>query len=272
MGVPAPQSHRRCPPIAEFLPSTLLEWEDRVSAAVALQGCNFRCPFCHSAGMVPVERPENEVPWDAVEEHLLKNAGWIDGADVSGGEPTIHAGLRPFIERIAELELASPGAATGGHYVEEAVESGLPVKLDTNGSNPAMLRELVEAGLVQHIALDVKALLEPAEYERATGNKGALDNLRESLEFLRNLEKGAVSYELRTTCVPGILGPDEEEKLLALARELSWARAWFLQPFRPVGCLDPEYEKLPATNPDWLASVAARCREIAPGCRGRGTG
>ncbi len=270
MGVPSVNSRR--PAIAEFLPSTLLEWEDRVSAAVALQGCNFRCPFCHSAGMVPVGRPENEVPWDAVEEHLLKNAGWIDGAVVSGGEPTIHAGLRTLIERIAGLELASPGASAGGHYIEEAVGSCLPVKLDTNGSNPAMLRELVEAGLVRHIALDVKALLEPAEYERATGNNGALDKLRESLDYLKDLEEGVVSYELRTTCVPGILGKDEEAKLLTLARELSWARAWYLQPFRPVNCLDPEYEKLPATDPDWLTSVAAKCREIAPGCRVRGRG
>lgn len=237
------------PPIAELLPSTLLEWEDRISAAVALQGCNFRCPFCHSAGMVPVGPPEQEVPWGVVEEHLHGNTGWIDGVVVSGGEPTIHAGLASLLEKMRALEL--------------------PVKLDTNGSNPAMLRELVNAEVVEHIALDVKALFEPEDYERATGNKGALAKVLETLEYLKG---SPVSYELRTTCVPGLLGPDEEAKLLALARDLSWARAWYLQAFRPVGCLDPEYEKLPATNPEWLKSFAAKCRESAPGCRARGMG
>ena len=200
--------------------------------------------------MVPAGSPEHEVPWDAVREHVQKNADWIDGVVVSGGEPTIHAGLGALLEKIRALEL--------------------PVKLDTNGSAPATLRELVEAGLVRHVALDVKALLAPEDYERATACKGALDKVRESLEYLRNLEKGPVSYELRTTCVPGILGRDEEEKLLELARELAWARAWYLQTFRPVGCLDPEFEKLPPTDPEWLKAVAARCREVAPGCRVRG--
>ncbi|MHC4201017.1 MAG: anaerobic ribonucleoside-triphosphate reductase activating protein [Planctomycetota bacterium] len=237
-------------PVAGFLPSTLLEWEDRVSAAVALQGCNFRCPFCHSAGMVPAGPPEHEVPWEAVREHIQMNTGWIDGVVVSGGEPTIHAGLGDLLGRIRELEL--------------------PVKLDTNGSAPAMLRELVSAGLVRHVALDVKALLAPEDYERATGNSGALDKVRESLGYLRDLAEGPVSYELRTTCVPGILGRGEEQKLFELARELAWARTWYLQAFRPVGCLDPEYELLPATDPEWLKAVAAECERIAPGCRVRG--
>lgn len=240
------------PPVAEFLASSLLEWEDRLSAVVILQGCNFLCPFCHSAKMVPVGKPENEVPWDAIHAELTDRGGWLDGVVVTGGEPTIHAGLAEMLGALRELEL--------------------PVKLDTNGSAPEALRGLVEADLVEHVALDVKALLDPDDYARATGREGALANVRGTLDYLKGLERGVVSYEIRTTVVPGLLDDERgsDAPLLALARELSWAAEWYLQPFRPVGCLDPEYEKLPATDPNWLAAVAEKCREIAPGCRVRG--
>ncbi|MHC5053928.1 MAG: anaerobic ribonucleoside-triphosphate reductase activating protein [Planctomycetota bacterium] len=237
------------PPVAEFLPSSLLEWEDRLSAVVILQGCNFRCPSCHSARMVPVGPPEDEVPWEVVEAELTGRGGWLDGVAVSGGEPTIHAGLGEMLERLRGLEF--------------------PVKLDTNGSCPEALRGFVEAGLVEHAAVDVKALLEPGDYARATGREDALAKVRETLDYLKG---GAVSYEIRTTVVPGILDDERgsDGSLLALARELSWAAEWYLQGFRPVDCLDPGYEKLPATNLNWLKGVAEKCREIAPGCRVRG--
>ncbi len=244
------------PPVAEFLASSLLEWEDRLSAVVIVQGCNFRCPFCHSAKMVPAGKPEREVPWEAVEAELASRGGWLDGVVVSGGEPTIHAGLDEMLERLRELEL--------------------PVKLDTNGSAPEALRGLVERGLVRHVALDVKALLSnPDDYARATAREGALEKVRETLEFLKSLDNDAsdaVSCEIRTTVVPGLLDDERgsDEPLLELARELAWADRWYLQAFRPVGCLDPECDKLPETDPNWLAAVAEKCRELAPGCRVRG--
>jgi len=234
----------RLPPVAEFFPSSLIEWEDHLSAVIALQGCNYRCPFCHSARLVRPGPPDREVPWDEVERVLARRAGWLDGVVVSGGEPTIHAGLGELLEALRALDL--------------------PVKLDTNGSSPARLEELVRAGLVQHVALDVKAPLDEAAYERATGRSGALAAVRESLALLR---RGGVSCELRTTIWPVVF---DERALLELARELAWAPAWFLQSFRPQGCLDPEAERLPPTDPDWLAAVARKCRAVAPGCRVRG--
>lgn len=241
------------PPVAEFFPSSMLEWGDRLSATVILQGCNFRCPFCHSANTVPVvPHPEGEVPWEAVEAELAERGGWLDGVVVTGGEPTIHAGLGELIERLRGL--------------------GLPVKLDTNGSSPETVKGFAEQGLIEHVALDVKALLVPDDYARATGREGALDKVRGTLDFLRCFESETFTYELRTTVVPGFLDDERgsDEHLLALARELSWAAEWYLQAFRPLGCLDPEYENLPATDPNWLEAVTGKCREIAPGCRVRG--
>lgn len=243
------------PPVAEFFPSSLIEWEDRLSAVVILQGCNFHCPFCHSANTVPVvSHPEGEIPWDIVETELADRGGWLDGIVVTGGEPTIHSGIGEMLERLRELEF--------------------PVKLDTNGSSPETIKGLVEQGLVEHVALDVKALLEPDDYARVSGKEGALDKVRETLDYLKTLEGGAVTYELRTTVVPGFLDDERgsDERLLALAQELSWAPKWYLQAFRPIGCLDPEYEKLPPTDPNWLDAVARKCREVAPGCRVRGGG
>jgi pyruvate formate lyase activating enzyme len=235
------------PPIAGFIPSTMIEWEDRLSAALVLQGCNFRCPFCHSALYVPVEPPAEPIEWERAAEALEQNRDWLDGVVVSGGEPTIHAGLAELLSALRSLEL--------------------PVKLDTNGSAPSRLAELVDAGLVAHVALDVKAPLDEESYAAASGRNGSLEGVRESLRYLR---LGGISYELRTTVYPAVF--TDETKLLDLARELVWADRWYLQGFRPVGCLDPEAARLPATDEAWLDGVAERCNAIAPGCRVRRSG
>ena len=238
------------PPIAEFIPSSMIDWDGRIASVVVLQGCNCRCPCCHSGKFVPPGAPEREVPWDVVEGHFVANEGWIDGVVVSGGEPTIHAGLAGLLEALRGL--------------------GLPVKLDTNGSTPRRLRELVEAGLVEHVAMDVKAPLDPDAYARATGlpaerAAALLEAVRESIEYLRT---GPVSCELRTTLAPGVFTGDAE--LERLAAELSWTGRWYLQGFRPVDCLDPLMERHPATDPARLERNAACLHGLAPGCRARG--
>jgi pyruvate formate lyase activating enzyme len=240
------------PPVAAFVPSTMVDWDDRIASVVVLQGCSFRCPCCHSAGFVPAGLPANVVPWGAVERHFSANAGWIDGVVVSGGEPTVHAGLAALLEKLRDLEL--------------------PVKLDTNGSSPGRLRGLVEAGLVRHVAMDVKAPLEVDSYARATGlgpgrAAKALDSVRESLDYLRTKP---VSCELRTTVAPNVF--TDVAHLEALAIELSWAARWYLQAFRPLDCLDPRMTGYPPTDPAWLGRTAARLREVAPDCRVRGEG
>jgi pyruvate formate lyase activating enzyme len=233
------------PAVAEFLPHSMIEWEDRLAALVLLQGCNCRCPFCHSAVFVPPGKPARPISWDSVKERLTEDRAWIDGVVVSGGEPTIHAGLVELLADLRQMEI--------------------PAKLDTNGSNPAVLKRLIDERLVEHVALDVKSPLDESSHDRATGTSGFLPRVRESLEILKT---GGVSYELRTTVWPTVF-PDGSS-LVGLARELAWATRWFLQGFRPVGCLDPETTKLPETNPAWLAKMAEQCREIAPGCRVRG--
>jgi len=240
--------------VAAFVASTFLDWDDRISAALVLQGCNLRCPFCHSSKFVPPGPPQAEVPWDDIRRHIVESGGFLQGVVVSGGEPTVHGSLAALLERVRALRR--------------------PVKLDTNGTNPRLVREMVEAGLVRHVAMDVKAPLAPEKYARAAGVEAArgewlVGAVRESLGYLRERH---VSYELRTTACPAVFPYDAtgEEGLLGLAKELAWAEKWFLQSFRPVYCLDPQYEKLAATPPGWLKAVAGKCREVCPGCRVRG--
>ena len=110
------------PQIAEFIPSSMVDWDGRIASVIVLQGCNFRCPCCHSGRFVSAGPLESEVPWEAVERRFIENAGWLDGVVVSGGEPTIHRTLPFLLEELRRLQL--------------------PVKLDTNGSSPERLREL----------------------------------------------------------------------------------------------------------------------------------
>ena len=155
---------------------TLLDYPGKVACTVFLQGCNYRCPFCHNSELL-CHDGEEFMTEDAFIAFLEKRVGLLDGVCVSGGEPTLYAGLEEMLRRIKAL--------------------GFAVKLDTNGSRPDVLKTLVEKGLVDHVAMDVKN--SPRQYGETTGIPGvALDRIGESLRFLLT---DAVSYELRTTVV-----------------------------------------------------------------------
>jgi pyruvate formate lyase activating enzyme len=143
---------------------------------VFLQGCNYRCPFCHNSELL-CHDGEEFMTEDAFIAFLEKRVGLLDGVCVSGGEPTLYPGLEEMLRRIKALDFA--------------------VKLDTNGSRPDVLKTLVGKGLVDHVAMDVKN--GPRQYGETTGIPGvALERIEESLRFLMT---DAVSYELRTTVV-----------------------------------------------------------------------
>jgi pyruvate formate lyase activating enzyme len=155
---------------------TLLDYPGKVACTVFLQGCNYRCPFCHNSELL-CHDGEEFMTEDAFIAFLEKRVGLLDGVCVSGGEPTLYPGLEEMLRRIKALDFA--------------------VKLDTNGSRPDVLKTLVGKGLVDHVAMDVKN--GPRQYGETTGIPGvALERIEESLRFLMT---DAVSYELRTTVV-----------------------------------------------------------------------
>ncbi len=161
--------------IAGLQKMTLLDYPEKVACTVFLPGCNFRCPFCHNGHLL--ERPEDCMDSGTLLEFLRKRRGILDGVCVTGGEPTLQPELPSLLAEIKAL--------------------GYSVKLDTNGSRPEVLRSLVEAGLVDYVAVDAKN--SPGRYAETVGVQHLdMNAIEESLSYLI---KGNVDYELRTTLV-----------------------------------------------------------------------
>ena len=222
------------PPIKGFLKNTLLDWEGKLAAIVFLPGCNFRCPYCHARHLILPQASDETIPIASVLTSLRDQTGWIDGVVISGGEPTLHHNLIELI-RLFRAE-------------------GLQVKLDTNGSRPDVLQELLHLKTLDYVAMDVKAPLDQT-YHQVAGVTVDLEALHRSIELLIS---GDVPYEFRTTVCPGMLDADAIENI---ARCVRGARLYCLQSFRPVNCLDPSLEHVEPYNPDQmrdLARVAAK--------------
>ncbi len=200
--------------IKGFLETSLIEWEGMLASVIFLPGCNYRCPYCHSPHLVYSSEEIEVIPTAAVMESLRKKKGWIDGVVISGGEPTLHRGLREFIRMLKAL--------------------GLKVKLDTNGSNPDVLEGFLKEGLLDCVAMDIKAPLEERDYNRATGVSCDVEALKRSICII--IESG-VEHEFRTTVCPGLL---TEEGIGRIPQYISGAKRYVLQSFRPNNCLDTD--------------------------------
>ena len=187
---------------------TLLDFPGRCACTVFLAGCNLRCPFCHNASLV-LDNPEPAMEESEFFAFLRKRRGLLDGVCVTGGEPTLRKDLPDFIRKIREL--------------------GYLVKLDTNGSNPAMLAGLLRENLLDYVAMDIKNC--PDRYGSTCGGTDILASLEECLKLLRN---SAVEWELRTTCVRPF---HDEAALEAIGKWLSGTEHYYLQSFVDSGDL-----------------------------------
>ena len=185
--------------------TTLLDYPGRLAATVFLGGCNFRCPFCQNGGLVLHAEQEPEIPEEAVLDFLKKRSRLLEGVCVTGGEPTLSPGLSDFLREIKRI--------------------GLPVKLDTNGSRPEVIKALAEERLIDMVAMDVKA--SPENYPVLCGLAHPdMDAVRESADFLLN---GTLDYEFRTTVVREL---HTEADFVSIGTWLTGARACYLQAYR----------------------------------------
>jgi pyruvate formate lyase activating enzyme len=194
-----------------FIKTSLLDWDGHVVASLYLPGCNFRCPFCHNRDIVLDPDSFDEVPFAEIEEYVLANSEFLDGIVVTGGEPTIHKDLPILLRKIKDL--------------------GMKVKLDTNGTDPDMLRDIIEAGLVDFVAMDLKAPLSD-KYDDLAGVSVDLSKIKRSIEVL---ETSGVEHEFRTTVVPILLTATDIE---AMAAYIGGTKRFALQQFRPERTLD----------------------------------
>jgi pyruvate formate lyase activating enzyme len=202
--------------IKGFQGTSLLDFPGKIASLVFFGGCNLTCAFCHNPGLVLDPGQYPDYPVEAVLEQLHARRRFIDGVVVSGGEPTLDPQLLPLLREVKTLDLA--------------------VKLDTNGLRPDVLGQAMDEGLLDCVALDLKTA--PARYGELHGGPVAIDGLQWSVQLLR---AGAVDYELRTTCVPGLV---EEADIRAIGELARGAKRWVLQQFVPGHSLAEELREI----------------------------
>ncbi len=220
---------------------TLLDYPGLVACTVFTGGCNFRCPFCHNASLVVPGRDPLQEDEEAVLAFLKKRRGVLDGVTVSGGEPLLQPDLARFLLKVKEL--------------------GYKVKLDTNGAFPDRLISLVEEGLVDRVAMDLKN--SPALYEKTAGAAVDLQAIGRSKDFLL---QGNVEYEFRTTVVKGL---HTEESIGQAARWIQGAKEYYLQQFKDSGDI-LQKEGLGGFDKAQMEAFAATAARYVPSVKLRG--
>lgn len=189
---------------------TLLDFPGKMAATVFTGGCNLRCPFCHNASLVIPEKFGATIPEEEFFAFLDKRRGILEGVCVSGGEPTLYKDLPDFLKRIKE--------------------KGFLIKLDTNGTDPEMLKSLIDEGLLDYVAMDIKSSKEG--YPRAVGIEGYdTSKIEKSVEILR---KCKVDFEFRTTVVRELHTKEDFE---SMGKWLVGEDKLFLQTFTDSGDL-----------------------------------
>lgn len=218
--------------IAGLQKLSLIDYPGKVAATVFTAGCNLSCPFCHNPSLVKVSPDPPLITEASFFDWLSARAGFLEGVCVTGGEPTIQPDLLDFLKRIRDL--------------------GFLVKLDTNGTNPPTLKELNRCGLIDYLAMDIKAPLE--KYDLATRSAPHVDAIDESV----GLAKTFPDYEFRTTVVPLLLNRGD---FLAIGQWLKGSKKYVLQQFRPENTLDAEFSKVEPYSKEELEEF---CELVAP--------
>ena len=191
--------------------TTLLDFPTKVACTVFTAGCNFRCPFCHNASLVLGSDNSGTVNIDEFFEYLKKRRNILDGVCITGGEPLLQKDIKEFMARIKEL--------------------GYAVKLDTNGSKPEILKELIELGLVDYVAMDIKGSRAKYDLICGTENKKFMEEVSQSVDILL---ENKVDYEFRTTVVREL---HEKEDFHDIGKWISGTDKYFLQQFKDSGDL-----------------------------------
>jgi len=207
--------------LAGLLKNSFIDYPGKISCVLFTTGCNFICPYCHNADLARGEYPRR-IAVSEVMDFLETRRGLLDGVVITGGEPTLLPGI--------------------GDLCQSARSLGFAVKLDTNGSRPRILADILDRGWVDYLAMDVKApLTDYAPFCRQTGIHTQLE------ASIRIIMQGAPDYEFRTTCVSPFVNADAVQ---AIARSIAGATRYVLQPFNPhAECLDPAFNRNHPTIP-----------------------
>ena len=201
-------------PIGGLQKSSLIDYPEKISAIIFTQGCNFKCPYCHNPELIKFST-DSSIDESVLFNFLKTRINKLDAVVITGGEPTLHKGLPEFIKQIKDL--------------------GFLVKLDTNGTNPEMLQELLDKKLIDYVAMDIKAPIE--RYPEIVCAKVDAEAVLKSIEILKSSE---VDFEFRTTVVKSQLLHEDFEKIGEL---INGSEKYYLQKFVPTKVLNEEFLK-----------------------------
>jgi pyruvate formate lyase activating enzyme len=195
--------------IGGLLKQSFIDWDSRMVAVVFTQGCNFRCGYCHNPSLVIPQliAKSDGIPEDEVLQFLASRCGWLEGVVVSGGEPTLQPDLKLFITGIKEM--------------------GYSVKLDTNGTNPELLAELIAEHLVDYVAMDIKTIPQYSRYAQVTPiSTTVFDKVQQSIALL---QQGNIAYQFRTTIIPN---HHTTEDIAQLKEQMASCPSYRMQEYR----------------------------------------
>ncbi|HOH46341.1 MAG TPA: anaerobic ribonucleoside-triphosphate reductase activating protein [Candidatus Cloacimonadota bacterium] len=199
---------------------SLLDYPGKLSAIVFTQGCNFRCPYCHNPGLVDPARFSESIPEEEVLDFLKKRVGKLNALTVTGGEPLLQPDLEDFLKAVKEL--------------------GYLIKLDTNGSFPAQLKSIIDQGLTDYIAMDIKAPLDL--YSLVVQVELDSSAIIESMDLIRS---SSIPYEFRTTLFDKVLLSEDVERLKLMLKS---GDVYYLQECRYQDTLE-EFDNDSTHNP-----------------------
>ena len=218
--------------IKGFQEVSLLDWDGKIASILFLPGCNFRCPFCHSPSLVTGHNELEDIPFEIIQEYLKKRRDWVDAVVITGGEPTIHEDIFELIYALKALSYS--------------------VKLDSNGTNPEALREIIKQRLIDYFAIDIKAPFTNgcSQYNKAAGVNVDIESIAESVKLVIS---SGIDHEFRTTAVPGIIG---RSQIMEIARSLNGAKKYCIQQFVTRETLDPSYLNIKPYQKEELERLA----------------
>jgi pyruvate formate lyase activating enzyme len=223
--------------------TSLIDYPGNICSVLFVAGCNFRCGYCHNPELISNSPELPTISEQRVLDFLEQRKKFIDGVCISGGEPTIYEELLSFCTKVKK--------------------KGLLVKIDTNGSNPDMLRRLIESKSVDYIAMDIKSSL--PHYKKATSQEVNTEFIRKSIDIIMN---SGVDYEFRTTAQPNLIDADQIREISQLVKG---AKLLAIQQFNNISTFDPLLRDLEPYLSEKLEEFKEIAQPFVQECEVRGT-
>lgn len=217
---------------------TLIDYPGKIACMVYTIGCNFRCPYCHNPELVD-ETVETRIPEADVLAFLEERQGMLEGVVITGGEPTMHGD-----------DLLS--------FMKKVKDAGFLVKLDSNGTNPDVLKKAIQSGIVDYIAMDIKSPM--SKYSETVARPVDIAAIRKSIKLIKASQ---VDYEFRTTVIKALLAPEDFDEI---GLEILGAKKYFIQKFIPTKLLNPQFRKKVTYSDEEFAGFQEKMKKYVKHC------